>query len=734
MNTACRTAHRYLWALLIGFACTGSAAPRAEDPLCRPLPLSISSSFDQVPPHTAASGFDTDPQTLFHSTLGSASGHITLTFPNPTSITSLTFLAQVDQQGGPLMGRLPRYISIASDRYRGGIDTLRTELVSPHLDLNRGAATFSITSPLPMERTLDIYVYGVHDCITFADCLISGSSVSPLGRKIQSVSLLLTLLLCILTAFVFGVIYVLKIVEPSDLPSATATVVLLDKAGPPRTTTRFSRVFRLVILFFLTRPRFLAALCFGLLCVGLVAILSPYLSNGFWFDDALNSQLSYRLTRFHETLWPYAWRVFNHWLTLHGRMMGCFLTSYPLWYTATSLTVAKCLNLFLLLIGVFLFAVTMMLMGLSRRAAALWCVLTAASFQIHGNGLDPLAGFLFHYPLLSCQLGISCVLLALWHTRNTLHYLLLSLAVWLLFMACYEINIVYLAIAYACAFTKTRWQKPVLLITGAMLAYLTIYSYFQLHATGPSYSGSTFALDAKTVWAYMNQLSAAPLFATYIFKTHSILDLQSLFRLAIRTPAAWAAYTAVLGTCLVCLPLKMPPRIVLCVAASMLFVPPVLIAVSKRYSAEIAIGAGALPVYYQYFGMALFEVCLLGLVTRLPLGRPIIAVAIAAIAALNVTMNYHMASAIDVAWRAPRDALMIASANGSLAPLDNNDTVIVVNAPHYINGDLIFAACGKRVFVPGEDYSFVTPPTNKSGRTFTLTYERERFTLSNQSP
>ena len=733
MNKACRTAHCYLWALLVGFACTGPAAPRAEDPLCVPILSSISSSFDQLPPHTAASGFDADPQTLFHSTLGSASGHITLTFPNPTSITRLTFIAQVDQQGGPLMGRLPRYISIASDLF-GAKDTDSTELISPQLDLERGAATFSIACPLQMERTLDIFVYGVHDCITFTDCQISGTYISRLSNRDNSFTLLLTLLLCILTAFAFGLIYTLRIFSRSTLPSAAADAVFPDEAGQSWPSTQFSSVCRPVILFFLNHPRLLDGLCFGLLCVGLIAILCPYLSNGFWFDDALNSLLSYRLTRFDETLWTFSWRVFSHWLTRHGRMMGCFLASYPLWYIATSLPAAKCLNLFLFLIGVFLFAVTMMLLGLSRRAAALWCVLTAASFQIHGRGLDPLAGFLFHYSLLSCQLGVSCVLLALWYTRNTLHYLLASLTVWLVFMTCYEINVVYLPIAYACAFTKARWQKPVLLITGVMLAYLTIYCYFRVHATGPSYSGSTFVLDSKTVWAYLKQLSAAPLSATYIFQTHSFLDPQSLFRLALKTPAAWAAYAAVLSACLACLPLKMPPRIVLCVAASMLFVPPVLIAVSDRYRAEIAIGVGALPVYYQYFGMALFEVCLLGLVARLPLGRPIIAVVIAAIAALNVTMNYHMVSAIDVAWRSPRDALMRASADGTLEPLDDNDTVTVLNAPHYIQGDLIFAACGKRVYVPGEDYSFVTPPINKSGRTFTLTYVGQRFTLLNQSP
>ena len=734
MIKAFRTVHRYLWALLVGFACTGPAAPRAEDPLCVPILSSISSSLDQLPPHTAAGGFDADPQTLFHSTLGSASGHITLTFPNPTSITVLTFIAQVDPQGGRLIGRLPRFVSIASDRFGGGMTVDSTELISPQLDLARGAATFEIASPLPMERTLDIFVYGTHDCITFADCHISGVYASPLAQTETPDPLLLTLLLCALTAFAFGLRYTLNIVSPSLLPSAAPTAVYLDEAGHSWPSVVSSKAFRPAIVFLLRRPRLLECLCFGLLCIGLLAILLPYLSNGFWFDDALNSQLSHRLTRFQETLWSFSWRVFSHWLTRHGRMMGCFLVSYPLWYATTSLPAAKCLNIFLFLIGMFLFAVTMVLLGLSRRAAALWCVLTAASFQIHGNGLDPLAGFLFHYSLLSCQLGISCVLLALWYTRNTPIYLLVSLAVWLLFMTCYEINIVYLAIAYTCAFAKARWQKPVLLITGAMVAYFAIYGYFRLHATGPSYSGSTFVLDSHSAWAYFKQLSASPLFFTYIFQTHTLRDPESLFMLALKTPAAWAAYAAVLNACLLCLPLKMPPRIVLCVAASMLFVPPALIAVSDRYRAEIAIGAGALPVYYQYFGMALFEVCLIGLVARLPLGRPIIAVVIAAIAGLTVTMNYQMVAAIDVAWRVPRDALMRASAEGIFEPLGDYDTVKVVNAPHYINGDLIFAASGKRVYVPGEDYSFVTPPRNKPERTYTLTYEGERFELSIKSP
>ena len=68
-----------------------------------------------------------------------------------------------------------------------------------------------------------------------------------------------------------------------------------------------------------------------------VLLLVPYMSNGFWFDDALNSQIYYGLQRVHGDLGDFSLRVVKHWLYHEGRLMIGFLFGYPLFYFFTDL-------------------------------------------------------------------------------------------------------------------------------------------------------------------------------------------------------------------------------------------------------------------------------------------------------------------------------------------------------------------------------------------------------------
>ena len=140
-----------------------------------------------------------------------------------------------------------------------------------------------------------------------------------------------------------------------------------------------------------------------------ILILVPFASNGFWFDDALNSQVYYGLQRLHGDLGDFSWRVVSHWVQQEGRLMFGFFYGYPLFYLFTDLFTLRLAHCIAIVINIVIFGYVMWLLGATIRFLIIWAILLVGLFQISGSGLNPVAGFAFHYPVLGTQLAIVLI-------------------------------------------------------------------------------------------------------------------------------------------------------------------------------------------------------------------------------------------------------------------------------------------------------------------------------------
>ncbi|MCX5824880.1 MAG: hypothetical protein NTY86_15635, partial [Deltaproteobacteria bacterium] len=434
----------------------------------------------------------------------------------------------------------------------------------------------------------------------------------------------------------------------------------------------------------------------GLIVVAL--LLVPYASNGFWFDDALNSQVYYGLQRLHGGLCEFSYRVVRHWLQQEGRLMLGFFYGYPLFYFFRDLTALRLAQCAAVLINIALYGYMLWLLGARIRFLVIWAVFLVGFFQIHG-GLDPVAGFAFHYQILGIQLTIVLILFIKWVLDKSPKYLFLALIFWLFFMLSYEINLIFIPIAFAIMFINGDQYKklPGFLLVSAACLYLAL-SFYLRSQTGSLYAGSAFGLQAKMVLAYLKQLTATFPFISYLAITHNSLPFGSLIRGAIGSTLAWAVFISSLMIYATFTSMRSSARTLrgeaFIISLGMLMLPAIFPAISLRYQNEVSWGAGTLPVYYQVFGLAFFAAWAMSFIPRGGLFRFVVPIIISAYLALNVTINLSMVKSIDHVWREPRDAFAVQAQSGLLSQVQDGDIINVKNVANYINANLIFQWSG----------------------------------------
>jgi len=463
----------------------------------------------------------------------------------------------------------------------------------------------------------------------------------------------------------------------------------------------------------------------GLIVVALLLI--PYASNGFWFDDALNSQVYFFLQRVHGALGEFSYHVVKHWLQQEGRPMMGFFYGYSGFYFFNDLSMLRLAHCASVVINIALYGYMLWLLGAPRRFLVVWAILLVGLFQIHGHGSapDPVAGFAFHYQALGIQLSIVLILFVKWVLEKKPKYLYLSLIFWLLFMLCYEVNLIFIPIAFAIMFINGDQYKkfPGFLLVSAACLYLALNFYLRNHANG-GYAGSAFGLPLNMGLAYLKQLSATFPFASYLAITHNSLPFGSLIRDAIGSTLAWSVFICSLMVFVTFTSMKSSVRALrgeaFMISLGMFLLPAIFPAISLRYQNEVGWGVGTLPVYYQDFGLAFFAAWAISFIPRGGLLRFIIPIFISVYLALNVSINSSMVKIIDMAWREPRDAFAIQAQSGLFSQVKDGDVVHVRNVAHYINANLIFEWSGKRVYVPTDDHFWYPEAPGKFAKTFEL--------------
>ena len=454
-------------------------------------------------------------------------------------------------------------------------------------------------------------------------------------------------------------------------------------------------------------------------------LLVPYASNGFWYDDSLNSQIYFYLQRVHVDLGEHSYAVVMHWLKNEGRLIFSFFYGYLGFYFVHDLRTLRLVQCFTVLINVAFYGYILALLGASLRYIVLWAVILVSLFQI-SIGLDAVAGFAFHYQVLGIQLSIVLIFFVKWLENNNPTYLYSALILWLIFMLSYETNSIFIPIAFVLMLFKKGGDKkiPILLLVLTALVYLALNLYFRVHANGASYMGTAFGDSSKIGIAYLKQLTATFPLISYLAITHKSLPFLSLIKETLTSMLTWSVFIFSCIFFMKCASEKLlitfPKPEAFIISGGMFLLPAIFPAISLRYQNEVGWGAGTLPTYYQCFGLAFFIAWQISSFWRRSKYHFFLPIAMSVYLALNLSINLLMVEIIDKGMREPRESFANQAKLGLFSHVKDGDIIRVVNVAGFINENLIYQWTGKRVFMTKGDHMWHRESPGKFAKTFVL--------------
>ena len=436
-------------------------------------------------------------------------------------------------------------------------------------------------------------------------------------------------------------------------------------------------------------------------------VLIPYAKNGFWTDDAFNSQIWGMVHRFDTSVWDFSFRVTQAWFE-GGRILFLWPVIYGFFYALQDELALRLANMALFIAHIGVTVYLLRRIGISWRALGVFVLTLIAMLQIRDSS-DPLAGFAGTAQVLGILLTISLLLLVKWYETKAAGWLFASSLLATLSMMCYEINLVYMPIAIVTVLASRNRSMlrnlAILILPFAVFIAITIY--IRIHALS-QYNGSTVGNFGAIPETFLKQLIATVPGSSYFLLGRYIYPLPELMKAAVTSKLAWIVM--LLWSAMAVMVLRReseqkPTHLLASFAALMLLlVPPVLISVSARYQSELIWGKAHLPIYYQYFGMAFLVATVIdrlstGIMAKLVMVCvPVVGLYVA----LTWTMNMHLSAIFDSQLREPRDSLELALQEGLFSDVRDGDVVQIEGQPLYINGNLIYQEIGKNVSIPNE--------------------------------
>lgn len=425
---------------------------------------------------------------------------------------------------------------------------------------------------------------------------------------------------------------------------------------------------------------------FPLVLAGLgFAIIAPVLWSDWLGDDAFYSLLRGALIARHVSLMHAIVQAFTLWLFANGRFYpGHILEKYLVFYVFTGLVAYKA----------FLVAATLLTVEVFRRCVAGYTTTAIANL----SGLVVVALFTlrgYHDPILSYNAGPQAVamlmLLSLMAFRRALvqpGWIAYAGSVALYAAAVLSYEDAYLLCVLFPLVARTqrvpgrdaiRLAVPYAAVAGALIALsLVMRRLVQL----PNASGYAFGADPHriAVTALQQIVAAFPL--TYWgfdpSRIYSRSDLGDFLRNAPLSPAVFLAFAAAAWWCLSRLPRDGKYAAGLAwIGAAVVVLPALPIAATLKYQRELTWGLGYLPVFVEYFGVALLA-CAVTLIAARRFSparvRGAACVTLGLIAAMTQATNVRLVRE-GVTSRAARAALEGQLRGGLLANVRNGQAI-----------------------------------------------------------
>ncbi|QWD92049.1 hypothetical protein ICV00_04800 [Polynucleobacter asymbioticus] len=474
---------------------------------------------------------------------------------------------------------------------------------------------------------------------------------------------------------------------------------------------------------------------FSYLLISLIIIATysfiPYLSNGFWWDDAINSQTFDLLMRTNVSLWDFTNHIVKIWLVEKGRFMFNFYYSFPLFYFLSDLNTLRVGQCLAAVINIIIYGLILNRFQINKYHILLWAFFIVISFQITGVTLDPLAGFAFHYQILLFQLSILIILFQKFLISKNFILLNIVFFLWLFFMFSYEINVVFIPISLALYFFQYKFDdiKVYLVIFLFFIIYILLNIAIRANANH-IYSGVDLAVSSKSIFSYFKQLSGTFPFSNIVFNDKLNFDLIEYH------------YYNIIFFILIIFFLNYCTRFnnrlstgyykALILSSCMFFLPAILPAISSRYQNEVYYGSSTLPVYYQIFGLSFFIMIIVVKFLRNRFLLFIFSILVSLLSIININNNFDMVYKIDKSMRIPRDEFSDFSLKekNKLDKINDGDIVIKSSSvPIYVGVNIFFANTGKRIYMPNDPTAVFDEKINENPSVYYLNYSENKFSI-----
>ncbi|MDN7181212.1 hypothetical protein M0D69_25095 [Caballeronia sp. SEWSISQ10-4 2] len=487
-------------------------------------------------------------------------------------------------------------------------------------------------------------------------------------------------------------------------------------------------------------PRLVAYSLLFLIFSGIT--LRPYVQSGFWYDDVVSSQVWGMVHRYGLSIWAFTWKMFAT-SPDSGRLLGAYLEMYPLFYFVHNPVFIKLIDVSLVLINVACFGWLLRELKASRGFILTFAIVFVGSLQLR-DFFEAIGAFSTLYPSLGIYMIVSLVLLAKWKNTFQTKWLYASVAVVAVSLFIYELNVIYFPVALLLVLSQRKAIRNTIaslsIVVVPAMSYIALELWIKSHASG-QYEGTTFGGMSLVLLTLSKQLIAGLPGSFYAFRGYWQVPYPVLLNTFENSHSLWLLG----GIVFVLLVVSTRRETIACridwfayfCAAALIILPAVTISMSAKYQKEIIWGAGYLPVYYQFFGVAFFlTAAIRAISTYSPnAGRVVMVMIIALYIPLNVIVNHHMRDVLDAGFWNDRVSLQQALRDGLLNPVQDGDIVDTKGLPPWIGGDLIYQTVQKKVVVPGEiPFPFLHLDPSASPNHFSLEKSGSGWVLNRVAP
>jgi hypothetical protein len=434
----------------------------------------------------------------------------------------------------------------------------------------------------------------------------------------------------------------------------------------------------------------------ALVCCTVLTLL-PLLTSGYYSDDLIHATLKAQIELRNVSFFEYLFNMNRQWVTENGRYYPVFfLMVYPVAYLSHDLIVYKSIVLLMVIINVLVFGRLVKMVTGDVYASYLAMLIMPLMFQFR----------LYHDPILSfCGMMqsfmvftlVAAVMFRKYLDVNHRGYLVASLVLYNFTLYFYEISfplvLLFLILATESGrrggiHSALRKVLPYFVSTACALAIMVLVRTLRNPAAA-GYAGNTIHLGAGSVArTLLAQLTATLPLSYSLFDPANLfqgtgvgeVSLPVLLPVIGFAPVYWHLTSKVAGV---------PTKKLLLLGGTLTFLPALMISLSLKYQKELQPGLGYLPVYVQYFGLALLVVWLLQLQAKLVATKWRYCLRLATCAALSfcllrtVQNNRTVVDKANIDMHFRRAALVKALKEGILASVPESANLLILDEYAY---------------------------------------------------